>query len=66
MKNALLQFFRYEHLPPHLQEISKRFADLATELEKVLPNNPEKTTAFRKLVESKDCAIRAVLFKTED
>lgn len=64
-KNNLLQFFEYAHLPPHLQVISKPFHDLAHEMEKTLPSNPEKTVAFRKLLEAKDCAVRAQLFKTE-
>jgi hypothetical protein len=63
VKNSLLQFFEYSHLPPHLQEVSKPFGELAKELEKALPSNPEKTSAFRKLLEAKDCAVRAVLFK---
>ncbi len=62
--NNLLQFFSYDHLPAHLQEISKPFAELATKLDE-LPPNPETTTAFRKLLESKDCAVRAVLFKAQ-
>jgi hypothetical protein len=45
-KNYLLQFFAYEHLPAHLQEISKPFGDLARQIETDLPNNPEKTVAF--------------------
>ncbi len=61
--SPLIQFFEYKHLPPHLQEISKPFGDLAAELESSLPNNPEKTVALRKLLESKDCAVRAALFK---
>lgn len=64
-KNTLLQFFTYEHLPEHLQAISKPFGELAQLLEEMLPNNPEKTTAFRKLLEAKDCAVRAQLFKAE-
>jgi len=57
----LLTFFSYEHLPPHLQVISKPFADLARVIAKTLPNNPETTMALRKLLESKDCAVRALL-----
>lgn len=64
MKN-LLQFFAYEHLPPHLQTVSKPFGDLARELAASLPANAESTTALRKLLEAKDCAVRAVLFKAE-
>jgi len=59
----LLQFFAYEHLPPHLQEISKPFGELARQISDTLPNNPEQTTALRKLLEAKDCAVRSVLFK---
>lgn len=61
----LLQFFEYEHLPPHLQEISKPFGELAKKLAETLPKNPETTTAIRKLLEAKDCAVRAKLFKSE-
>lgn len=63
MNNYLLQFFAYEHLPPHLQAVSRPFAEMAKQLDETLPNNPEKSTAFRKLLEAKDCAVRAVLFK---
>jgi hypothetical protein len=64
-EHYLLQFFEYSHLPERLQAISKPFGQLAEQLYKILPNNPEKTTAFRKLLEAKDCAVRAVLFKEE-
>lgn len=60
----LLQFFAYEHLPAHLQSVSKPFGDLARDLAANLPKNPESTTALRKLLEAKDCAVRAVLFKS--
>lgn len=59
----LLQFFAYEHLPPHLQAVSAAFGDLARSLATSLPKNPESTVALRKLLEAKDCAVRAVLFK---
>lgn len=62
-KDYLLQFFAYEHLPAHLQEHSKLFAELAGKLVETLPSNPERTTALRKLLEAKDCAVRARLFK---
>jgi ATP-dependent Clp protease ATP-binding subunit ClpA len=59
----LLQFFADEHLPEHLQEHSKPFGDLARRLVETLPSNPERTMALRKLLEAKDCAVRAKLFK---
>ncbi len=60
---SLMQFFAYEHLPPHLQEYSKPFYELATLITLTLPRNPERTVALRKLLEAKDCAVRAKLFK---
>jgi ferritin-like protein len=60
----LMQFFAYAHLPAHLQGASKPFADLAAQLDQDLPGNPEKTTALRKLLEAKDCAVRARLWKS--
>jgi ATP-dependent Clp protease ATP-binding subunit ClpA len=62
-EEPLLQFFAYEHLPEHLQEDSKPFGDLARRLVETLPRNPERTMAVRKLLEAKDCAVRAKLFK---
>ncbi|MEL7452468.1 MAG: hypothetical protein AAGJ50_03740 [Pseudomonadota bacterium] len=59
----IMQFFKYEHLPEHLQEISKPFGDLASTLCSALPRNPERSTALRKLLEGKDAAVRARLFK---
>lgn len=63
MTERLLQFFAYEHLPPHLQTVSKPFGDLARSLVESLPSNAERTVALRKLLEAKDCAVRALLFK---
>lgn len=62
MQHYLLQFFEYSHLPEHLKETSKPFHDLAHTLEESLPANAEKSTAMRKLLEAKDCAVRARLY----
>lgn len=59
----LLQFFEYSHLPENLQKISKPFGELAKLLVGTLPSNPERTTALRKLLEAKDCAVRANISK---
>jgi ferritin-like protein len=61
----LLQFFEYAHLPPHLQDVSKHFHTLAHLLVAALPENPERTVAIRKLLEAKDCAVRAKLFRMD-
>ena len=57
---ALLKFFRYDHLPEKLQDISRPFADLAQNLAEKL-DGPELTAGLRKLLEAKDCAVRAAL-----
>ena len=59
----MMQFFAYAHLPEHLQAVSKPFGDLAQQMIDTLPRNPERTAALRKLLEAKDCAVRALLFK---
>lgn len=56
-----MQFFAYSHLPENLQEVSKPFSELADGLVAKLPRNPERTVALRKLLESKDAAVRARL-----
>lgn len=62
-KEYLLQFFACEHLPEHPQAVSKPFGDLAARICDTLPRNPERTVALRKPLESKDCAVRALVFK---
>jgi hypothetical protein len=58
---SLLGFFSYEHLPGHLQEISRPFCELATQVANRNPQSAETTVAIRKLLEAKDCAVRAGL-----
>ena len=59
--HALLRFFEFEHLPRPLQEVSAPFSDLALEMADRLPDSPETTVCLRKLLEAKDCAVRAAL-----
>jgi len=58
-KDKILQFFKYKHLPPPLAAISKHFHDTAHGLVELLPQNAERTMMLRKLLEAKDCAVRA-------
>lgn len=62
--DRLLQFFAYDHLPAQMQITSKMFYELVGELVEHLPPNPERTVALRKLLETKDCAVRAVIYKS--
>jgi len=63
MIDRMLQFFEYKHLPEHLQEISKPFGEMAQHICDTLPSNPERTAGLRKLLEAKDCIVRAKLYK---
>jgi hypothetical protein len=75
MTDHIMQFFAYDHLPPHLQAISKPFCELAKALvgqdasdvtsgfPALVPRNPERTVALRKLLEAKDAAVRALVAK---
>ncbi len=57
--SRILQFFAYNHLPEGLQRISQPVCDLAEEMDAILPDGPEKTAGYRKLLEAKDCFVRA-------
>ena len=59
--DQILQFFHYEHLPPRLQIISEPFCDLARDMIDRLPRNAERSAGLRKLLEAKDCAVRAMV-----
>jgi hypothetical protein len=61
--DPIIQFFAYAHLPEHLQSISRPFGELASHIVETLPRNPERTVALRKLLEAKDAAVRANIFK---
>lgn len=58
---AVLKFFEWSHLPPHLQDVSQPFGMLAKSIAERAPDNPETTVALRKLLEAKDAAVRAAL-----
>jgi hypothetical protein len=45
--NNLLQFHAYEHLPDHLQTVSKPFGDLARELAKIGAGQQEHAGSSR-------------------
>ena len=59
-QSPIIKFFAYEHLPPTLQVVSKPIGDLARQMDE-LPDGPEKSAGLRKLLEAKDCFVRAKL-----
>lgn len=61
MSNPIMKYFEYQHLPAHLQEVSKPIGDLAKQMDEQLPDGAEKSAGLRKLLEAKDCFVRAKL-----
>lgn len=59
--NPILKYFAYEHLPEKLQVVSKPIGDLAREMAATLPPSAETSAGLRKLLEAKDCLVRAAL-----
>lgn len=58
---GILRYFRFAHLPGSLQEVSAPVGWMAIEMVRGLPDGPELTTGLRKLLEAKDCFVRAAL-----
>lgn len=62
--NPIMQYFAYMHLPIGvLRGTSRDVADLAVKMNAVLPASAEKSAGLRKLLEAKDCFVRAALVK---
>jgi hypothetical protein len=57
----IARFFAYDHLPEPMQTISAYSHHLAEAMIRELPDGPELTTGLRKLLEAKDCFVRAAL-----
>lgn len=57
----VLRHFAWAHLPVHLQAWSMPCTHLAVEMVRALPDGPELTAGLRKLLEAKDCFVRAAL-----
>lgn len=62
-QSPILKYFEFGHLPSNLREISACVRNLAIAMENELPPGPEKTAGLRKLLEAKDCFVRAALEK---
>jgi hypothetical protein len=61
----LLSLFEYDHLPPHLQAISRPVHDLAHSMVERLEDGPELTTGLRHLLDGKDCLVRQAVIDTK-
>ena len=58
---SIARYFAYEHLKTPLRGVSQQCHDLADDMIGQLPDGPELTTGLRKLLEAKDCFVRAAL-----
>jgi hypothetical protein len=59
---AIMRYFAYDHLPAGLPRLtSMRIGSVAKEMLDALPEGPELTAGLRKLLEAKDCFVRAAL-----
>jgi len=59
--NPIMRYFESGHLPENLAPISEKCADLALLMDQLLIDSPEKSAGLRKLLEAKDCFVRAAL-----
>lgn len=62
---AQARWFEFEHLSGNQRQVSKEFAVFAQKLILMLGDGPEFSTALRKLVEAKDCAVRQSILDGE-
>lgn len=59
--SLIMRYFTYAHLPERLQAVSRPIGELARAMDEGLPEGPEKSAGLRKLLEAKDCFVRAAL-----
>lgn len=58
----IMRFFTYDHLPEGLRGVSRECTELAEQMLIEIPHDdPELTAGLRKLLEAKDCFVRAAL-----
>lgn len=63
---AITQYFKSDHLPDHLVEIAGPCEELVEYMLENLPDSPEMTVGLRKLLEAKDCFVRARVSAVND
>ena len=59
--NPIMKYFAYGHLPSALQSVSKPVGEMASVFNDQLPDCAEKSAGLRKLLEAKDCFVRAMI-----
>ncbi len=61
MESPIMKYFAYDHLNHNLQDMSRPLCLVAQKMDTDLPDSPEKSAGLRKLLEAKDCFVRAAL-----
>ena len=61
MASPIMKHFSFDHLPAHLREVSEPMGVLAKIMDEGLPDCAEKSAGLRKMLEAKDCFVRAKL-----
>lgn len=57
----IMEFFDFQHLSPELREVAEPISDMAYKLLDEIPQSEELSAGLRKLLEAKDCLVRAKL-----
>lgn len=67
MPNSIMRWFDYRHLPLGSagRESSALVHDLAVIIDDAMPESAEKSAGLRKLLEAKDCFVRAAIQNAE-
>lgn len=58
---SLARWFTFDHLKENARPPSRACAELAQEMIDTLPDSPELSAGLRKLLEAKDCFVRAAI-----
>jgi hypothetical protein len=56
-----LRWFKFDHLPQPLHPVAGEVAGLAHSINALVPDGREKSAGMRKLLEAKDCFVRAAV-----
>lgn len=59
--DPIMRYFDFKHLPAHLRATAMIFHETAEVINNTVPDGPEKSAGLRKLLEAKDCCVRACL-----
>ena len=60
-ETPILKYFKYEHLPPDLQGVSKPICELAREIVEKLPECEQRQLGLIALLQAKDFFVRSVV-----